>query len=92
MAGGGRYIDPALADRMVFEVGLTDSRPPHALLSEREYSVFERLVQGDSVNDIAGKLALSSKTISTHKARLMQKLAAHSVADLVRYAMEHKLV
>jgi len=42
--------------------------------------------------DIAGKLALSSKTISTHKARLMQKLAAHSVADLVRYAMEHKLV
>ncbi|HAJ86093.1 MAG TPA: DNA-binding response regulator, partial [Pseudomonas sp.] len=92
VAGGGRYIDPALADRMVFEVGLTDSRPPHALLSEREYSVFERLVQGDSVNDIAGKLALSSKTISTHKARLMQKLAAHSVADLVRYAMEHKLV
>ena len=48
--------------------------------------------QGDSVNDIAGKLALSSKTISTHKARLMQKLAAHSVADPVRYAMEHKLV
>jgi len=92
VAGGGRYIDPALADRMVFEVGLTDSRPPHALLSEREYSVFERLVQGDSVNDIAGKLTLSSKTISTHKARLMQKLAAHSVADLVRYAMEHKLV
>lgn len=92
VAAGGRYIDPALADRMVFEVGLTDSRPPHAQLSEREYSVFERLVQGDSVNDIAGKLALSSKTISTHKARLMQKLAAHSVADLVRYAMEHKLV
>ena len=92
VAAGGRYIDPALADRMVFEVGLTDSRPPHALLSEREYSVFERLVQGDSVNDIAGKLALSSKTISTHKARLMQKLAAHSVADLVRYALEHKLV
>ena len=92
VAAGGRYIDPELADRMVFEVGLTDSRPPHALLSEREYSVFERLVHGDSVNDIAAKLALSSKTISTHKARLMQKLVAHSVADLVRYAMEHKLV
>ena len=85
VAAGGRYIDPELADRMVFEVGLTDSRPPHALLSER-------LVHGDSVNDIAAKLALSSKTISTHKARLMQKLVAHSVADLVRYAMEHKLV
>jgi DNA-binding NarL/FixJ family response regulator len=77
---------------MVFEVGLTDSRPPHALLSEREFSVFERLVQGEGVNDIAQQLAVSSKTISTHKARLMQKLSAHSVADLVKYAVEHKLV
>ena len=91
VAGGGRYIDPALADRMVFEVGLTDSRPPHALLSSASTRC-SNAVQGDSVNDIAGKLALSSKTISTHKARLMQKLAAHSVADTVRYAMEHKLV
>ncbi len=92
VAGGGRYIDPDLADRMVFEVGLTDSRPPHARLSEREFSVFERLVQGEGVNEIAAHLALSSKTISTHKARLMQKLNLNSVADLVRYAVEHKLV
>ncbi|SDI29848.1 response regulator [Pseudomonas panipatensis] len=92
VASGGRYIDPALADRMVFEVGLTDSRPPHALLSEREFSVFERLVQGEGVNEIAQQLAVSSKTVSTHKARLMQKLSAHSVADLVKYAVEHKLV
>ena len=92
VASGGRYIDPELADRMVFEVGLTDSRPPHALLSEREFSVFERLVQGEGVNEIAQHLAISSKTVSTHKARLMEKMGAHSVADLVKYAMEHKLV
>ena len=92
VASGGRYIDPALADRMVFEVGLTDSRPPHSLLSEREFSVFERLVQGASVNEIAQQLALSNKTISTHKARLMQKMNVSSMADLVRYAMEHKLL
>ena len=49
-------------------------------------------VQGEGVNEIAAHLALSSKTISTHKARLMQKLNLHSVADLVRYAVEHKLV
>ena len=91
VAAGGRYIDPDLADRMVFEVGLTDSRPPHARLSEREFSVFERLVQGEGVNEIAAHLALSSKTISTHKARLMQKLGVHTVADLVKYALEHKL-
>lgn len=92
VAAGGRYIDPALADRMVFEVGLTDSRPAHALLSEREFSVFERLVQGEGVNEIAAQLALSSKTISTHKARLLQKLRLNSVADLVRYAVQHKLI
>mgnify|MGYP006188823359 CR=1 FL=1 len=92
VAGGGRYIDPDLADRMVFEVGLTDSRPPHAQLSEREFSVFERLVRGEGVNDIALHLAVSNKTVSTHKARRMQKLGIHSVADLVRYAMEHKLL
>lgn len=92
VAGGGRYIDPDLADRMVFEVGLTDSRPPHSTLSEREFSVFERLVQGANVNEIAQQMALSNKTISTHKARLMQKLNVNSMADLVRYALEHKLV
>ena len=92
VAGGGRYIDPALADRMVFEVGLTETRPLHTLLSEREFSVFERLAQGANVNDIAQQLALSSKTISTHKARLMQKLKVNSLAELVKYAMEHKLV
>ena len=90
VASGGRYIDPQLADRMVFEVGLTDERPAHALLSEREFSVFERLEQGASVNEIAQQLALSNKTISTHKARLMQKMNVSSMADLVRYAMGHK--
>ena len=92
VAAGGRYIDPDLADRMVFEVGLTDARPLHSLLSEREFSVFERLAQGANVNDIAQQLALSSKTISTHKARLMQKLNISSLAELVKYAMEHKLL
>jgi YesN/AraC family two-component response regulator len=61
VAGGGRYIDPALADRMVFEVGLTETRPLHTLLSEREFSVFERLAQGANVNDIAQQLALSQQ-------------------------------
>jgi DNA-binding NarL/FixJ family response regulator len=92
VAAGGRYIDPQLADRMVFEVGLTDSRPPHAQLSEREYQVFERLVHGDNVNDIAQQLTISAKTVSTHKVRLMQKMHMQSVADMVRYAIEHQLM
>ena len=54
--------------------------------------MFERLVRGEGVNEIAQHLSVSSKTVSTHKARLMQKLNLHSVADLVKYAVEHKLI
>ncbi|MEB0151309.1 helix-turn-helix transcriptional regulator, partial [Pseudomonas sp. CCC2.2] len=67
----------------------TDNRPLHSLLSEREISVFERLAQRANLNDIAQQLALSSKTISTHKARLMQKLHVTSLADLVKLSLIH---
>jgi DNA-binding NarL/FixJ family response regulator len=92
VAAGGRYLEPSLADRMVFEVGLSDDRPAHTLLSEREYQVFERLIHGVNVNEIAVQLNISAKTVSTHKVRLMQKMQAHSVADMVRYAVQHKLI
>ena len=92
LAAGGRYIDPTLADRLVFEVGLGHGKPPHAHLSEREFQVFLRLAQGAGVNDVAEALSISAKTVSTHKVRLMQKLNLQSTADLVRYALEHKLL
>lgn len=91
VASGGRYIDPQIADRLVFEVGLSSDRPAHASLSEREYQIFERLVKGTHLNDIADELAISAKTVSTHKVRLMQKLSVTSNAELVRYALEHQL-
>lgn len=91
VAAGGRYIDPAIADRMVFEMGLGDHRQPHETLSEREFQIFEMLAAGQGVTEIGDRLNISAKTVSTHKIRLMQKLGANSVADLVRYAMEHQL-
>ena len=54
--------------------------------------MFERLVRGEGVNEIAQHLAVSNKTVSTHKARLMQKLGMASLADMVRYAIDHKLM
>ena len=90
--GSAAALPISLWERVYPRMGLTESRPLHTLLSEREFSVFERLAQGANVNDIAQQLALSSKTISTHKARLMQKLKVNSLAELVKYAMEHKLV
>jgi DNA-binding NarL/FixJ family response regulator len=61
-------------------------------LSQRESDVFRLLVQGLGVNDIAAKLAISSKTVSTHKARLLEKLNLSNLAEVMRYAMQHKLL
>jgi two-component system, NarL family, invasion response regulator UvrY len=63
----------------------------HSLLSDREYQVFQLLVGGKSVGDIADALNLSVKTVSTHKARILEKMAMTSTAELVRYAITHEL-
>lgn len=65
---------------------------PHTLLSLRQYDIFVRLVRGESVTDIAKDLHLSVKTVSTHKVTVQKRLGAHSVVDLVRYAVQHELV
>ncbi|PTD95684.1 response regulator [Pseudothauera lacus] len=91
VAAGGRYIDPQLAEKLVFETSLAGDQLPHESLSNREYEVLVLIARGISLSDIAGQLHLSPKTISTHKARLMQKLNVHSTAELVRYAIEHGL-
>jgi len=91
-AAGKRFIDPLLVDDMVFSLVESDPRPAHEQLSDREFQIFRLLAQGKSVNDIAGELAISNKTVSTHKARLMQKMSLGSNADLVRYGVEHGLV
>ena len=85
VAGGGRYLDPPLAEAMVFE----NAAPSHDVLSDRELQVFALLAKGLSVNDIATRLSISNKTVSTHKARLMEKMGFICNADLVRYAVSH---
>ena len=92
VTSGGRFIDPGLAEKMVFESGRNAELPPHDVLSEREYDVLRLLVHGMGVNQIADELKISNKTVSTHKARLMQKMDFHNNAELVRYAVAHGLV
>jgi len=65
--------------------------PPHKQLSDREFEVFRMLVEGKSVSEIAAQLHLSVKTVSTHKTRVHEKIGAASIAELVRYAMAHRL-
>lgn len=92
VAGGGKFIVPELAEKLVFDMSLGSEKLPHTLLSDRELEVFRLLAAGKGVNDIAAQLCISNKTVSTHKTRLMEKMNLGSTAELVRYAIEHGLL
>lgn len=89
LARGGRFIDPALVDDMVFEP--PEIQAPQRVLSDREFQVLQKLTSGLTLTEIAAQLCLSPKTISTHKTRLMQKLHIKTSAELIRYALSNNL-
>lgn len=91
VAAGGRFVEPSLAEQMLFDLG-PRVRPPHESLSQREFEVFQLLVRGLGINEIANKLVISNKTVSTHKARLMEKMRCENTAQLIRYALERDMV
>ena len=88
IAGGGVHIGEAAAAGLLQASG----RPAHQALSDREFEVMRLLVEGLGPTEIAERLHLSVKTVSTHKTRILEKLDLGSTAELVRYAMEHRLV
>lgn len=92
VAGGGRFIDPVIAEQMMFEKPASAEGAAHARLSERELHIMKLFANGKGINEIAEELFISNKTVSTHKARLMQKMNFQSNAELVRYAADHGLV
>lgn len=92
VAAGGRYISSEVAQKMALLHTASGSLPLHSTLSTREFDVFKCLVRGMAINDIANQLSISNKTVSTHKARLLEKMQMGSVADLTRYAVENHLL
>ena len=94
IAGGGLYISAAVTEKLALDVlqGNPSDAPPHTRLSDREYQIFQLITAGESVTDIAHKLNLSVKTVSTHKTHILEKMGCDSVAELVRYAIQHDLL
>ena len=90
VAAGERFIPPALAETLAFE-SVRARGLPHETLSQRERQIFKLIAQGVSLNQIAEQLHLSPKTVTTHKTHLMEKLGIANNAELIRYAIEHKL-
>jgi len=91
VAGGGAFITAEVAEQLALGAMPDAEIAPHGRLSDREFEVLRLLVAGHTVTETAAMLNLSGKTVSTHKARLMEKLGIDNQADLVRYAMKHGL-
>jgi DNA-binding NarL/FixJ family response regulator len=92
VAAGGRYIGPKLAELLAANVGVDAERPPHESLSDREYLVLCLIGSGKTVGEIAAELSLSVKTVSTYRARLLEKMGMKTNAELMIYAIKNGLV
>ena len=92
VVAGGTYVNAALAERLAMQLARGGVKAPHETLSDRELEVFLLLAAGKAVSEIAADLNLSVKTVSTHRARILEKTGFQRNADLTRYAIEHQLL
>jgi DNA-binding NarL/FixJ family response regulator len=92
VAKGGRYVSPALAEKLAAELSPGNERAPHELLSDREYRVMWLLASGKSISRIAKEMILSPSTISTYRTRILRKLGLANNAQLVHYAIKRQLI
>ena len=92
VVSGGRYVSPALAEKLAARLTPDQDRPPHERLSDREYRVMWLLASGRSLQQIAEEMHLSPSTVSTYRGRILKKLGLSSNVELVHYAMKHRLI
>ncbi len=92
VAAGGKYISATLAERFARSLGGEENPSPHETLSEKEFTILKRIAHGKSLVAIADELHISPKTVTTHRARILQKLGLENNADLTRYALKKELL
>lgn len=92
VASGSTYVSPAASDVLVSGIKRGDGQAPHLLLSEREHQVMLLLANGSTVGEVASSLNLSVKTVSTYRARILEKMNLANNAQLTQYAYRHKMI
>jgi DNA-binding NarL/FixJ family response regulator len=92
VASGGIFISPKVAELLASDIAPLNNKPPHTLLTDREFDVFSRIVRGMGLTAIGEELSLSVKTVSTHKSHILAKMNLSTQVDMVRYAIDHGLV
>jgi DNA-binding NarL/FixJ family response regulator len=90
---GRKYVSPVVAALIAEDMGQGSAdRAPHEALSNREFEIFKMIASGRSVSEIADKLSLSTTTVSTHRARILAKMCMRTNSELIRYALDNKLI
>ena len=89
---GGRYVSPDLAEKLVAGIHRPANKPLHELLSDREHEVMRMIAAGLPLTEIAVRLCVSVKTVSTYRTRLLEKMQMKSNAELIRYALANALI
>ena len=89
---GKKYVSPVLAEKLIGELDVTNEKPLHSALSDREFQVLCLMASGKTSGEIAEELFLSVKTISTYRARILEKLRLKNTAELINYAIQNQLV
>lgn len=92
VVSGGRYVSAALAEELAAELETASDRPPHELLSDREFQVMRLFAAGRTSNQIAKELAVTVSTVNTYRMRILEKMQMKSNVELARYALEHGLI
>ncbi len=89
---GGKYISGTLAEKLAFDMDRDNDKPLHEALSDREFQVLRMMAAGQTVQQIADELVLSAKTISTYRARILEKLSLKNNAEMIHYAIQNRLI
>ncbi|MEE4311618.1 MAG: response regulator transcription factor [candidate division KSB1 bacterium] len=92
LSQGRRYVTSSLAEKLAIALDMDSQKMPHELLSDREYQVLCFIGQGKTITQISEELHLSAKTISTYRARILQKMKMSNNAELIRYVLKNKLL
>jgi len=89
---GKKYISPSLAEKLAIDLEVDSGKPLHDTLSRREFQVMSLIASGKPLKEIARKLSLSEKTVSTYRSRILEKMGMKSNAELIHYAIKNRLV
>jgi len=92
LLAGGQYVSPALAEKLAWDLKRDATRLAHEILSDREFEILRMIASGKTVTQIAGDLHLGVSTVSTHRARILEKMHMTTTAELMRFAISNHLV